>query len=107
MTPFIWWTWLLPRKDTVSRTYKNTAPHYFRHPKGHKQAIINGARPKAVPPDDWEDQVAENTGQPRKLVKKMVGQGKEDAAIIRSIRRKFAMSEAAVAKLILGIRKAV
>lgn len=27
----------------------------FKHPRGRRQAIVNGVRPGAVPPDEWED----------------------------------------------------
>lgn len=39
----------------MSRTYKKFSLHCLRHPRGRKQAIINGARPGAIPPDSWED----------------------------------------------------
>ena len=40
----------------MSNTIRNQDwKQYFRHPKGFKNAKINGVRVKAVPPDDRED----------------------------------------------------
>lgn len=38
----------------MGKTYRYNK-HYFRNPKGKKNAIINGARKKAIPPDEWDD----------------------------------------------------
>lgn len=40
----------------MSRTYRNI-PHkrWLRRPRGKKQAIIRGSRPKGIPPDAWDD----------------------------------------------------
>jgi len=42
---------------SMSKTYKKGLAYAkcFRHPKGKKQAIINGARLGAIPPDAWDD----------------------------------------------------
>ena len=39
----------------MSRTYKKYYGGYFRNAKGRKQALANGARPKSVPPDSYDD----------------------------------------------------
>lgn len=39
----------------MSRTYKRYTGHCFRNPRGHRQAIIGGARKRAIPPDPWDD----------------------------------------------------
>lgn len=39
----------------MSRTWKKYTGHCYRSPKGHKQALVAGARNRAVPPDSWED----------------------------------------------------
>jgi len=40
----------------VSNTIRDTEHMgYFRHPKGFKNATINDARSKAVPPTFWDD----------------------------------------------------
>lgn len=40
----------------MSRTNRRI-PHnrWLRRPKGRKQALIRGSRPKGVPPDAWDD----------------------------------------------------
>jgi hypothetical protein len=42
----------------MGKTYRNSRAYAhgcLRKPRGRKQAIINGARPGAVPPDPWDD----------------------------------------------------
>ena len=36
----------------MSRTYRNSACN--RKPKGFKNAVVNKARPKAIPPTEWD-----------------------------------------------------
>ena len=39
----------------MARSYKKEVNRWYRHPRGRRQALGNGTRPKAVPPDAWED----------------------------------------------------
>ena len=39
----------------MARSRKKVHVHWFRSPKGRKQAIINKARHKSIPPDAWDD----------------------------------------------------
>ena len=41
----------------MSRTYKRGPQHQwcYRGPRGYKNAVINGARPRSIPPDSYQD----------------------------------------------------
>jgi len=39
----------------MGKTYKDCPRSYFRHPRGHKQALVACVRKRAVPPTAWDD----------------------------------------------------
>lgn len=78
----------------MSRTYKKRPQGYFRGPRGHKRAVIQGARDGAIPPDPWDDKPIDKQAWvyqtvAEQLVKKQVG----DEHIIRRLRNKFGLSQ--------------
>ena len=85
----------------MGKTYKKYVRGYHRSPRGHKQAIINGARKGAIPPDAWDD--VNHDPQvyiPYRVASKLHKQGFADEEIIRRIRRKFHYTHAEAADLI-------
>ena len=79
----------------MGKTYRNYPKDsgYLRNPKGRKQALINKARNKAVPPDPWdlweERPPSAETFIPFHAAIRMVDAGMPDAVIIKKIRNKF------------------
>jgi hypothetical protein len=60
----------------MGKTYRHLPDKCIRHPKGHKQAKINKARHKAVPPSAWDDEQYNNEcWRPLRIAKKMKDQG--------------------------------
>lgn len=45
--------WRLANALAIPRTGRRGNCHYFRHPRGKRQALIEGAR--AIPPSSWDD----------------------------------------------------
>lgn len=77
----------------MSRTYKKIPHGYYRHPRGKKQALINGVRFKAIPPDSWEDEYFDKqVWLPQAQVEKMMAVGLSGEEIAHKLRRKFKVS---------------
>ena len=73
----------------MGKTYKRTPLYGYRHPRGKRNAVINGARPKAVPPDDWDDVLpCKTTGMPWTLAQRMKKKGLGKETAVRKILRK-------------------
>jgi len=77
----------------MSRTYKNNSPsHYHRRLSGWKNAIINNARKKAIPPNPWDDKDADSQcWQTRKNISNMFKNGIEIEEIEKRVRQKRKM----------------
>ncbi len=74
----------------MSRTYKHMPTEVVRRPKGRKQALINEARKKAIPPDAWDDLHFDNHCYAvYNAAENMLEQGKSKSEIISKIRKKF------------------
>lgn len=74
----------------MSRTYKKKAAGYFRSLSGHKQAVINKARKRAIPPDSWEDiHYDRQCDLPYKVSLALHKKGWENDRIKKHLRKKF------------------
>lgn len=77
----------------MGKTYRKKPYGYYRHPKGSKQAKINGGRNRAIPPDAWEDvPPGRETEVPRKAASDMHSRGFSDEEIVKRVKRKFKYS---------------
>jgi len=78
----------------MGKTRRNYPRGYFRYPRGRRKAIINGARPGAIPPDAWDDIPASHEAHMAFTVaermKKKKGWKKE--VIVHKICKKFKMT---------------
>jgi hypothetical protein len=84
----------------MSRTYRNIPHSYFRNPKGKKQALINGVRKKAVPPDSWDDiPFNKEVWTVTRVINEMEGRFTE-AEIIQKIANKFKLSYKEAEKIV-------
>jgi len=78
----------------MGKTYRHTPESMHRKPKGHKQAIINGARKKAIPPDSWEDlNHDDEVFMPFQAAVRMIDKGEDKDTIIKRIRQKYKLSQ--------------
>ena len=75
----------------MSRTRRNpiALQHTFRVPHGHKKALSQGCRKKAVPPNPYEDiKLSPEVYLPKKAMKRMKEKGiLRDVAVERLMRR--------------------
>ena len=72
----------------MSRTYRQKPRKTFRRLGGRKQAIINDARPGAVPPDAWDDICAsDECWLPMRVAIKMYGRFEKTEAIRRLVKK--------------------
>jgi len=77
----------------MSRTYKKYPYGYFRHPRGHRQALVNKVRPGAVPPDAWDDICVDNQcWKPHDIALALHKKGWDNDSIVRHLRLKFKMT---------------
>ena len=74
----------------MSDTYKRKA-WIFRTPRGRKNALINGARKRAVPPSAWDDIHVDHAASrlPMKIAKKLKKRGFSEEEAIKKIMKKF------------------
>lgn len=76
---------------TMSRTRRNpiALQHTFRVPRGHKKALSQGCRKKAVPPNPYEDiKLSPEVYLPEKAMKRMKKKGiPRDVAVERLMRK--------------------
>lgn len=79
----------------MARTYKRM-PHRgwgYRRVRGHRQALVNKERPKAVPPDPWDDiPVDDLCYLPMRVALKLHKKGMDNVAIVKHLRWKFKLS---------------
>lgn len=73
----------------MGKTYKRSPTGIYRRPKGMKRAVLNGARPKAVPPTSWDDiPHCKLAHQHWNLAKNMKDAGVDRETAIRKILKK-------------------
>jgi hypothetical protein len=86
----------------MSRTYKKHPYSYSRSPKGKRSVMQEGdVRPKAIPPDDWDDlQFDKQVFLAEKVAKGLWNNcyGEEDA--IRHLRDKFKLEMRMAEKIV-------
>jgi len=74
----------------MGKTYKRLGTFCHRKPKGHKQAIINDVRKKAIPPSSWEDiNFDEHCYLPYRIAQKLFDDGWSIEDIEYKIKFKF------------------
>lgn len=78
----------------MGKTYKKYPLMYYRQPRGRKQALVQGARKKAVPPDAWDDiRCDKQCWLPYDLGHRFHEAGMSREEAIRKLRRKFRLSQ--------------
>jgi len=78
----------------MGKTYKRFSRGCFRQPRGRKQALIQGARKKAVPPSSWDDlPVDKQCWFPQELGRRFYAQGMSREQAIRILRKRFRLSQ--------------
>jgi hypothetical protein len=85
------------RVETMANTYRRQSRHWCRKPKGFKSAKINGARPKAVPPTDWDDNAHSEGDKVVRVIRRMLGRF-DHKAIIDRVTAKTGTPRAVVAE---------
>jgi hypothetical protein len=90
----------------VSRTYKKIGfSRIFRNPRGHKQALIDKVRPKARPPDAWEDiQPDKQCFLPINIAKQLREKGIPEEVVRRKLKKKFRLSNWEISLILTGMR---
>ena len=74
----------------MSRTYKKYYGGYFRSTKGRKNAIVNEARPKAIPRDSYDDiDYDRQCLMPHKIAKKLYKKGVQPNNIVQKLMKKY------------------
>ena len=87
----------------MSRTLKQMPYHCLRHPKGHKQALVQGAR--AVPPDPWDDIPHDKQAwQAWQAARSMVIDGASDKRIIASLTGEWGLTMTRAVEIVDRIR---
>lgn len=78
----------------MGKTIRRVPHSYFRRPRGRKQALIQGARKKAIPPDSWDD-ISHNREcrLPYILGRRFYDEGMSREDAIRILRGKFRLSQ--------------
>jgi hypothetical protein len=77
----------------MSRTYKKYPHRYFRRPRGHRQALVNGVRSKAVPPSSWDDINHDyQCWKPHDIALALHKKGWSNDRIVKHLRFKFKMT---------------
>jgi len=83
----------------MGKTYRKSHNVFMRSPKGHKQALINNVRSKAVPPSAWDDKgTADLTAY--RAVERMAKKGWAASIIIEKLKEKFGFSHKEAAVLV-------
>jgi len=74
----------------MGKTYKKCPDGHYRNPRGRKQAIINGARYGATPPDAYSDiRADDHCFVPYKVSSKMKKYGVSSEIAAKKMKRKF------------------
>jgi hypothetical protein len=76
----------------MSRTYRKIG-YTYRCPKGHKNAVINGARKRSIPPTSWDDYPSgKDCFLPYRAARNMVERGFDSQKVIKKLSKKFHLS---------------
>jgi len=74
----------------MSRTYRACPDNCVRSPRGRRRAIIQGARPGAIPPDPWDDVPINNEcWMPQKVARKYLAYGMLPQRVAEMIGKRF------------------
>jgi hypothetical protein len=78
----------------MGKTYKRFSKGFLRKPRGRKQALIQGARKKAVPPRAWDDlPLGKQCWFPTELACRFCRKGMTREEAIRILRKRFRLSQ--------------
>jgi hypothetical protein len=78
----------------LSKTYRHFPEEIVRKPKGHKWAVINGARKGAIPPSSWEDQPIDAEAYiPYNAAERMYTAGILPSVIVSKLRTKYRLTQ--------------
>ena len=79
----------------MSDTIKKFPYGWFRAPRGRKNALINNARKRSVPPNAWDDiNYSKDCYLPYIIARRLYEKGLSQEEIIKKIRKKFKLSHA-------------
>ena len=79
-------------EGNISRTYKRYTGNCYRSPRGHKQAVIGGARKRAIPPNAWDDiSYDKQVYMPMRVADGMAAKAENPQDIVRHLMKKFKM----------------
>jgi hypothetical protein len=90
----------------MSRTVKK-APYgsCFRVPKGHKKALIENVRSRAIPPDAWDDiKCSPDTETAYKIARRMIRRGEDPEKTVHQVSKytnTFRQAQEIVAQVIM------
>jgi len=73
----------------MSNTFHYLPRGYFRHPRGKRQALINGSRNGAIPPDSYDDLSFSNHRCGWRIAENMLKEGFDSETITKKLIRKF------------------
>ena len=77
----------------MSKTYKKLPHGCLRSPRGRRQALINGVRKGAIPPDPWDDiQHDDQCYNAWEVAEEMIKQMMNDEEIHHRIVKKYHIS---------------
>jgi hypothetical protein len=89
----------------MGKTVKKMPREYFRHPRGHKKALVEGVRKGAVPPNSYDDVPYDRqVWQPHQAAREMVKHGMTNEEIIRRLRLKWRLTQARAIELLGWLR---
>ena len=83
----------------MGKTYRKSHNVFMRSPKGHKSALINNVRSKAVPPSSWDDK-GTTDATAFCAVERMAKKGWAASVIIKKLKTKFNFSHKEAAVLV-------
>jgi len=74
----------------MGKTYKKVPYRIHRNPKGRLQATRNNVRPKAIPPDAWDDEAHDDQcWDVYNVLEHLIDLGIEDSVIEHKLVNKF------------------
>lgn len=88
----------------MSRTRKTYPSGCFRNPRGHRQALIEGVKPKKVPPSAWDDiAIDKQCWTPYRVAEGMVKKFEQWEDIVEHLVVKFGMNRRDAEKIVESV----
>jgi hypothetical protein len=78
----------------MGKTHRRLPIGFLRSPRGRKQALIQGCRYKAIPPDGWDDIPAQKEAMfPYDIARRFHVEGMPREVAIRKLRKRFRLTQ--------------